>query len=84
MPRGKLPVDARRYRVTSGIPIPSLYNPDQFPLRRMKVGDSFGFPADEQGRVRNAIGRYRKGGAKSTRFVIRTEGKDRCRCWRVA
>ena len=73
-----------RFRVSKDIPIPQLHDPDRYPLKRLKVGWSFGFPADEEARVRNAIARYRKNGAKSVRFTIRSEGKDRGRCWRIA
>ena len=84
MPRAKKLDFTPRYRLTKRIPIPVRYDPDHFPIRKMKVGESFGFPAQEQGRVRNAIGRYRANGAKSVRFTIRIDGKDRCRCWRIA
>lgn len=78
--------DARRYRITSGIPIPPpQFQPNRFPLARMKIGQSFGFPLKEEGPVRNAIARYREK-AKSVRFTVRfdRERKDRRRIWRIA
>jgi hypothetical protein len=77
--------DARRYKLTDGIPIPPPRNqPNRYPLKRMKIGQSFGFPIKEEGPVRNAIARYRTG-AKSTTFTIRfdKDRKDRRRIWRV-
>ena len=91
MPRKKKTVvavpanDARRYKVISGIPIPPPRNePNRYPLARMKVGQSFGFPIKEEGPVRNAIARYRLK-AKSTQFTIRFDRgkKDRRRIWRI-
>jgi hypothetical protein len=90
MPRKRQPAalpsgDARRYRVVSGVPVPPPVNSlNVYPLARMKVGQSFRFPFNEQGRVRNAIARYRES-AKSVRFTIRVEEKEeRCRVWRIA
>jgi hypothetical protein len=77
--------DARRYKLTAGIPIPPPRNqPNRYPLKRMKIGDSFGFPVKEEGPVRNAIARYRVG-AKSVTFTIRfdRDSKERRRVWRV-
>ena len=77
--------DARRYRLTAGIPIPPPRNePNRYPLKRMKIGQSFGFPIKEEGPVRNAIARYRQT-AKSITFTIRfdRDRKDRRRIWRV-
>lgn len=82
--------DARRYRITSGIPIPTpRFFPDRYPFKRMKVGQSFGFPADEEPRVRNAISSYREK-AKSVTFTIRFEedrkgrrNTNRRRIWRI-
>jgi hypothetical protein len=89
MPRRKKHVvaenDARRYKLTAGIPIPPPRNqPNRYPFKRMKVGDSFGFPTKEEGPVRNAIARYRTG-AKSATFTIRfdRDSKERRRVWRV-
>ena len=91
MPRKKknVPVteaDARHYKLTSGIPIPPpRTQPHRYPLKRMKVGQSFGFPIKEEGPVRNAIQRFRAT-AKSITFTIRfdkSRKKDRRRIWRV-
>jgi len=90
MPRKKkiVPItesDARHYKITSGIPIPPPRNqPNRYPLKRMKVGQSFGFPTKEEGPVRNAIQRFRAT-AKSITFTIRFDKnrKDRRRIWRV-
>lgn len=89
MPRKKkaIPIpesDARHYKLTSGIPIPPpQFQPDRYPLKRMKVGQSFGFPDKEEQRVRSGIARYRQT-AKSVKFTIRREKKKgRCRVWRI-
>lgn len=77
--------DARRYKLTAGIPIPPpRSDPNRYPLKRMKIGHSFGFPAKEEQRVRSAIARYRKA-AKSAKFTMRFDKgrKDRRRLWRV-
>ena len=85
MRRKKIASDVQhRYRVTSGIPIPPLSPSSRYPLKRMKVGDSFGFPASEANKVRNAVSSYRAAGAKSVRFTVRKESPKRCRCWRIA
>jgi len=79
--------DARRYKLTSGIPIPPTFHNNIFIpiLKRMKVGQSFGFSEKEQGRVRNGIARVREG-AKTMKYTIRvnTPTKGRARCWRIA
>jgi len=77
--------DARRYRVTSGVPIPPINTLNVYPLKRMKVGQSFGFPENEQGRVRNAIAKIRER-AKTMKFTLRMHhpAKGRGRCWRIA
>jgi hypothetical protein len=77
--------DARHYKLTSGIPIPPpRTQPNRYPLKRMKIGQSFGFPIKEEGPVRNAIQRFRAT-AKSITFTIRFDKnrKDRRRIWRV-
>ena len=81
--------DARRYKITAGIPIPPPRSqPNRYPLKRMKIGQSFGFPLKEEGPVRNAITRLRAK-AKSITFTIRFDEKkgvrrkDRRRIWRI-
>jgi|SRR5262252_1654916 len=78
--------DARRYKIVSGVPIPPTSIPlNVYPLKKMKVGQCFAFPAKEQGRVRNAIARVRENG-KTMKFTIRMNEpeKGRARCWRIA
>lgn len=70
------------FEIEKGIPIPDSKKPIDFPLDKMKVGDSFTVENETiRNRLRTAILRQRYSHPEQA-FIVRTIGKE-FRCWRI-
>jgi TusA-related sulfurtransferase len=68
------------YKIDKKIPIPETATRNNYPLREMKVGDSFEIPSDDMLRARSAASWYGK--RNNAKYAIRKYGSA-YRCWRV-
>jgi len=69
------------YRLEKGIPLPGTHGNQTYPLQDMEVGDSFAFPPEKYGSLRQTA--HARGAKLGMEFKIMKRGNE-CRCWRVA
>lgn len=76
------------YKIEKDVPIPAFRKISRYPLRDLKVGDSFVVPISEVKMIRSAINRVHRTTKKTLHFITRTvNGRGRAgkqiRVWRV-
>ena len=76
------------YKIEKDVPIPTFRKISRYPLRDLKVGDSFVVPVNEAKVIRSAINRVHRTTKKTFHFITRTvNGRGRAgkqlRVWRV-
>ena len=76
------------YKIEKNVPMPTSCRLSRYPLRDLKVGDSFAVPISEVKMIRSAINRTHRVTKKALHFVTRTvHGRGRAgrqlRVWRV-
>ena len=80
-------VEQAEYRVERGVPLPKKHGHPKFPLRKMRVGDSFVVPVEQHRAVITAASRAgkRHGRKYTTRLSQDLAGKVvGVRVWRTA
>ena len=76
------------YKIEKNVPVPTFRKISRYPLRDLKVGDSFVVPVSEAKVIRSAINRVHRTTKKTFHFITRTvNGRGRAgkqlRVWRV-
>ena len=76
------------YKIEKNVPLPVFRKISRYPLRDLKVGDSFVVPVSEAKVIRSAINRVHRTTKKTFHFITRTvNGRGRAgkqlRVWRV-